>query len=999
MAGGYQPKNLGEQETKLRADSFIAADSYNLTPDFFSKNKEYLEGIANDVNTIVKSYGYTSGPNTDIKNPLATYTGILFATMDKNLMQTELMNQKPSNLSSGARSVADEDLSNNVELSIINSYQKIVSESFSLMEEYRVSVSLIPELKRVIKLIVRDIINQNEITKRAIKDVYDVATKDANNIDESAEEIAQINDLIDKEITDKYKIEEKLGIWLNEALITGAKPILVLPYRDIIKQAVALTTNRAFNRRSNAGIINGMNFSMEDYENNIQGIEDFEEFERQSMEHIDPFKIMSDFDHNRNICEDKGIKKLKYSYKSQEDLDQFTAQTEEFIEDIIDDEDVDAIFNQGMEMLYETYKLEKKKADDEKNLRESRGLEADDSLIYETVNGIKDFIDNIERNKDKSDEEIKEEEEAKERAQNAEEIKAKIREKLSEFVAKVDSNINVVKDDFASLSLGRNNLYTRMKQCKNNDRFVDGIYVQDKDMIDKVAENFDKEVLIQELNPEYVIPISIGSEHIQYYVYEADAYAGPTESPSRRSTSFANIIASTGFGNDKALINASNGVSLVPNDPALSSVFNPANFGNINMLIEGNSLLQNDTRTEIMKQIVYKTLAKRMADPSLVENKSFKDAIINLIRQGYIVDRQIRFTAVPATNIVYFAHDLDDKGMPHSILDGTLLQIYMYLAGILATTMNIVKKSSDKEKLIVNMGMSKQIGMTLMEIQKQLSTRNIHVRSFFDNIGSVMRNVATYARYTVPYVDGERLYDVENVESRAESPIDTDFIEKRLSSILSALPCPPAIQNMINEAEFSRGLLNQNIEYRNSVMEKQNVYMKQITKLYRLLILYSRLAKPTSDVVNLGQMNDDSVKPDNNNIKLINIANVNVKLSPPMALNMVNINESFSNADPVIDSYAKYLFGEDQDTPLDKWMVQRFKKEALKVFAPNIDFSFLEDIAEKIKANPFEGVSEEVKLKIIGKKTENLLNGEGSGDSGGGSDSDSGGDDDFGGFQ
>lgn len=991
----YKPQNKGDSATvDMRADAFISADSFNITPDFFNKNKDYLQKIADDVNTIVKSYGYSSGPNSDLKNPLSTYTGILYGTMDKNLMQTELLNQKPSNLSSGMRSVSEEDLSNNIELGIINSYQKIVSESFSLMEEYRVAVSLIPELKRVIKLIVRDIINQNEITKRAIKDVYDVTTKDANSVDESDEDISTINDIIDKEITDKYKIEEKLDIWLNEALITGAKPVLVLPYRDIIRQAVALSSNKSYNKRSNGAVINGLNYSMEDFENEVEGIESFEEFEDKGMEHIDPFKIMSDFEHNRNVCESRGIEKLKYNYKSQEDLDAFTAKTEDFLDGIIDDEDVDAIFEEGMETLYSTLRFEQKKADDEKALRHSRGMESNDDEIYKTVNGIKDFIDGIEKNAGKSQEEIEEEEEEENARNNEAHIKAKIKEQLSEFVAKIDKNINVVKDEYANLSLGKNDLYTRIKHHKNNKNFVDGIYVKDASVIDEIADNFDKEVLIQELNPEYVIPISIGSEHIQYYVYEADAYAGPTQSPSRRSTSFANIIASTGYGNDKGLISASNGVSLVPNDPALSSVFNPANFGNINMPIEGNSLLQNDTRTEIMKQIVYKTLAKRMADPSLVENKSFKDAIINLIRQGYIVDRQIRFTAVPATNIVYFAHDLDDKGMPHSVLDGTLLQIYMYLAGVISVTMNIVKKSSDKEKLIVNMGMSKQIGMTLMEIQKQLSTRNIHVRSFFDNIGSVMRNVATYARYTVPYVDGERLYDVENVESRPESPIDTDFIEKRLSSILSALPCPPAIQNMINEAEFSRGLLNQNIEYRNSVMEKQNKFMKQITKLYRLLVLYSRLAKPTKTVSSLGEMGaDPAVAPDNSNIKLIDIANINVKLSPPMALNMININESFSNCEPVIDSYAKYLFGEDQDTPLDKWMVQRFKKEALKIFAPNIDFSFLEDIAAKIKDNPFEGVSDAIKLKIMGKQTEGLFNGEGNSESSGG---DSGGNDDMG---
>ena len=46
---GYTPTNRKEKlkasDLKLRADSLIAADSYNLTPNFFEKNKEVFEKI------------------------------------------------------------------------------------------------------------------------------------------------------------------------------------------------------------------------------------------------------------------------------------------------------------------------------------------------------------------------------------------------------------------------------------------------------------------------------------------------------------------------------------------------------------------------------------------------------------------------------------------------------------------------------------------------------------------------------------------------------------------------------------------------------------------------------------------------------------------------------------------------------------------------------------------------------------------------------------------
>lgn len=989
----YIPSNKGDdlEKATLKADNIIAADSYNLTPDFFEKNKEIYKKINNSINSLVKSYAFNNKNNSDIANPLKNYNRVIYNTIDKRNIQNDILSIDDSNLESGIRSIANEMSGNNAETSIIDSFQKITSESFALMDEYRYACTLIPELKRVIKLIVRDIINANEITKRSIHDTYTITDEDS---DETTDDVDAINSLIDKEITAKYKIEEKLEIWLYEALTTGAKPILVVPYKDIIKQAMALSASQ----NEDGAYVNKSSDSAKKLSMSMEALDQlsFDDFEKFGFESIDPFKLNRELKSGK-VLKEKGIKKVKYNYQSREDREEYTKSYEDFVRDIIDDELVDSVYNNGIEALYKTYELEKKLADEEKNTRLTHGIEADDSQIYKTVDSIKSFIDDLENDKkkqEKSNPDAPEDEENFTKKSDREYIKESIRKQLSEFVCKIDKNIDIVNDDYSALSIGKSSLFNRMKEKKNSDNFVDGIYVKDKKELDGICDDFDHEVLLVELNPEYVIPVSAGSQHIQYYIYEAESYEGAQQSSSRRSTSFAAIVASTGYGNDSAVINASNGVSIVPNDPALSSVFNPANFGNINMPIQGNDLMEDSSKNDILKQIIFKTLSKRMMDPSLEENKSFTDAIMNLIRQGYIVNRQVKFTCVPATNIVYLAHDIDDKGLPHSILDGTLLQIYMYLAGIVSMTMSIVNKSTDKEKLTVNMGMSHQIGMTLMEIQKQLSTRNIHVKSFFNNIGSVLRNVATYARYTIPAVDGEKLYDVETVNTNSESPIDTDFIEKRLSSILSSIPAPPAILNMMQEAEFSRSIVNQNYEYRNSINEKQFKFGKDVTKLYRLIALYTKLARPiTPGEKSLAQSEVDKSE-DQEATKLIKIKNINVRFTSPSYLNMTNIAETFTNIEPVIDSFTKYIFGEDIETSLEKFMVAKFKKECIKIFASNIDLSYIESIADKIKANPWEGVPEKIKRAIISKNSEELMNGESSGDSGG---SDSGGGDSGGG--
>ncbi|MGL4949620.1 MAG: hypothetical protein ACRC5M_04500 [Anaeroplasmataceae bacterium] len=973
----YKPSNNEGMITKTKLDDAIAADSYNLTPDFFEKTKPIFEKINNSVNAIVKSYGFNNNNNYDITNPLKGYNKILYNTIDTKNVHKEILETKSSNLESGIRSISAENQGNNIEEGIINSFQKITSESFALMEEYRTACSLIPELKRVIKLIVRDIVNANEISKRSIHDVYSLKEED---VDETTDDAMEINKIIDDEITDRYKIEEKLQIWIYEALISGAKPILVLPYKDIIKQALALSSTQNKDgsyKEQTSDSAKAMQMSMEA----MEGLP-YEEFEQKGLEALDPFKLnkLLNSDAVKSKTNISPVK--KYKDQSQEELDAYNDAVNEFVSDIIDDDIVNQIYNNGMEELYKTYMYEKSLADMELETSNKYGLESDDKeKIYETVNSIKSFIEKIENGEET--EEDKEEKTENEKRANEMHIKESIKKNLANFVCQIDKNINIIDDDYSSLSLSKNNLINKMTKKKTNDKlYVDGIYVKNKKTLDSLTEDYDGEVLITELNPENVIPISVGSQHIQYYIYEVDAYNGAQQSSSRKTTSFANIIAATGYGNDKAVVSASNGVSLIPNDPSLSSVFNPANFGNINLPINNSDLMNTEGQTDVLKQIVFKTLSKRMSDPSLCENKAFTDAIMNLIRQGYIINREVKFTCVPATNVVYFAHDIDDKGLPHSILDGTLLQIYMYLAGIVSTTMSIVNKSSDKEKLEVNMGMSHQTGMSLMEIQKQLSSRNIHVKSFFNNIGSVLRNVATFSRYAIPIVEGEKLYDVSTVEKNNESPIDTDFVESRLTSILSSLPAPPAILNMMQEAEFSRSIVNQNLEYKNSISEKQVSFGKCVTKLYRLIAIYTNLSREKIGECKENESHATTDKDKKDKERTINISNMDVKFSSPMYLNMVNISESFNNAEPVIEQFSKYFFGEDQDTELEKLMVRKYKIECIKRFANNIDFSDMEEIANNIKSNPLDGIVPETKNKIVGKKTNEFLTGEDQGDDG-----------------
>ena len=77
----------------------------------------------------------------------------------------------------------------------------------------------------------------SEITKKSISNVY--IPNNNNSEDNDPETLSKnpINEKIDKEILERYKVEECLPRYIRTALIEGAKPVLVFPYQDILDMA------------------------------------------------------------------------------------------------------------------------------------------------------------------------------------------------------------------------------------------------------------------------------------------------------------------------------------------------------------------------------------------------------------------------------------------------------------------------------------------------------------------------------------------------------------------------------------------------------------------------------------------------------------------------------------------------------------------------------------------------------------------------------------------
>ena len=958
-----------------------------MDPEFFDKNEEEIKRIQKKVSgIIVDSFDHTKGNGrTSEITPLESYRKLLIniTNNERDSVNTSKLDKVFDNnahiTSNGIRSITQDNTSSNLEQSVIQSFGRIMNDTFALIGEYRNIVQLVPELKKVLKIIVSDTINVNEVTKRALIDVY----KD-NNIGVNKKQIEFINRIIETHIIDKYNIERKQAAWIMEAFVAGAKPIAVLSYTDIVEQALMYEKEQKF-KMSGA-------FSKEEFDNKYNL--DVASMSREELSEVitNKLDLSKSFVSKLNVYKPKIRELAKYKATEEDKSDESIKQERDLAYgQLISIEAVDKLYDLGLEELMTEYQKEYKEYNTISTLYGTESVEA--NTLNSTLENIEETIKKITTQKDNEDDNSRDVPVQAE----VQRIKDSIREKLEIFVNAVDDNIEVVKDDASNFVLGYKQLNKEQRyrryfkkdtrpvvrpdafdvpansivKTRNNSKDKTNSKIDQQ--INNITEDrtFNTESLILDLDPECVIPVTLGSEHIGYYIFEYEAMYGSEEFAKRRTSSFTEMIKSTGYGTDKNLIKTTSGAVLSPSDPASSSMFNPLGIGfTPQSFMNGGAdeLGNNKERIDILKEIVIKTITMRLEDPDLIDNKRFKDAIMNLIRNGYIINKQVQFTFVPVSNMVYFAADIDDKGIARSILDGTLLIWYMYLSSLTTSLMIKLTKSSDTEKLEVNMGMSGQMGMTLQEIQKNLSTRNVHMKSFFDNVGTVLKNSAVYQRLTVPVFDGEKLYDISPLEKSNDYSIDDDYTSKLLQSGLATTGIPSSIINMLNENEYSRSIIVQNSIYRDYTIDRQRPLSDQMTKLIKILVKNAKLPVPTIDdnkTMSIFVFDpltyNKNISGDSKDIEVIDYRNIEFSYKPSMTLNVSSMSETFSNVESLIDNFIKYYFGDDIDDSVTKEEVKSAKRALLKMFANNVDFDAISQIIDSAAESAGNDILEKTK--------------------------------------
>lgn len=945
---------VDELEKKLRESSrLLKTWTYGMDPDFLDKNKKLVQDTDKIIKKIMKKNG-TDGRKGN-ERTVRNLKNLIYNNMNRDAVkEIEDIISKQLSTSNGTRFISPEDQLP-VENQIIELYGGYMRNTHLLAVEYRNVAKLIPEVQECAGLITDVIINKNSFTGEYITNIIK-PTKDH----ESDDFMKSNNDKIRKRIIDKYDLEAKIESYIHTSLIESSKPVVIYSFKEIME-----TIQNALNDPKQG--------SNQNYNDGKYDMTEKQRKQKLSSENIN--SILDNHDDYR-IFNNSPTHKFKTM-----GLEDDTS-SDVSIESIIGDDLMNKFYAASIEDMKTVVENNYQTAVAKLRVEDETGV--DFSSLKKQKEDIMGRIDSADKDK----------------------MYSMLKEEIYDLVKTIDNNLTIYKGDYAGVNLAKSQIgkYFSMsdvidtdkssfygRNAKTNVKIKEHEYSSDPQFSrngDKISnypkherrdpngydakqdvEFWKNEALIIPLDTENVIPVIINGTHVGYYIFEESAYTGSSESSRKRHSSFTELFKQLGFSNDDALTNyssyggfnnlggadqlnlmAGNGIST----GTWSYNMINGNYGdmfNAQNLASATDPLQ---RIDVMKQIVLKTISKKMQGIDMVNDKRFKDSIMNLLRDGLIVNKKVIVSYVPESQVCYFTPKLDSDGIPCSLLRDALWLCYLYISSILGSAMIKLMKSGTRDKIKFEIGKMKGIQNSIRALEKSLTSRHLNTESVYTSLPRVLKAASTTDTVYEPLVDGKALYEYEDITRVNDISPDDSYTGDLLNRIIRSMGAPTTVVNVLNEEEFATTALSKNISFEKRVNSYKTAFNRTVTKMLRLLI-------------NIEGVNKDPEK----DVEIFDIDEIEFRFTKSQDLNITNVDSSLKDAISHVDTLTQLYYGDNASSNIDNKSKELFRIETIKTLVPNFDYDQYFDLKNKCDAIAAKETSE---TKIMNKISETIDN-------------------------
>ena len=372
-------------------------------------------------------------------------------------------------------------------------------------------------------------------------------------------------------------------------------------------------------------------------------------------------------------------------------------------------------------------------------------------------------------------------------------------------------------------------------------------------------------------------------------------------------------------------------------------VLNPVNIGS-NLITTNNSKYtpssnslstqgMSDAKVNLISKIFLDVLSKKIDKDFVRHNKEFKDFIFNLVKQDYILKKEIKMTFFSPEEIIAFK-------VP-ALYRKIIFFAKLYLATL--TNMLLIKmgRAHDKRVFYVDVGADADYEQAISRVIQDIKTKEFKM-DMLGEINTILNlTPGRFDDYYIPSINGERPIEIDTLAGM-DIDMNNDFIEFLKDSMLSGIGVPRTLIDATKEIDFARTLSAQNANFVRNVIKYQKKFTQPFTKMYRKL--YQNEYKYDND-------------KESEVLNFVSIDDIKVSFPSPATLNMSNLTDQIQIADGNAEFISAQYYPMDQ-TGSNEPKRLKMKAAVVKELLPGIDWDKFDEIKEDID---MEGVEEKIK--------------------------------------
>ncbi|QXN67906.1 hypothetical protein FPHOBKDP_00156 [Listeria phage LPJP1] len=416
-------------------------------------------------------------------------------------------------------------------------------------------------------------------------------------------------------------------------------------------------------------------------------------------------------------------------------------------------------------------------------------------------------------------------------------------------------------------------------------------------------------------SPEDIIKISIDGVCLGYVYIEKNG-----SNNSFKGSSILGTIAGTLNGN------APQGSSSVNGDITM--------YYNSRSNQSGSGVTSNE-KYKIITDIFVKGISDKISKDFLEDNQDFKDVIYRLVREDYIINKDISITFLEPNQVYHLPLDsTSEYGV--SRLNNSLFFPKMYLSTLITNLMVKINQGRDRRVYYVESDMDSDIEGTIEELIRDLKTTEFSMDSIGpgNSVSTMLKTLGATEEAFIPTVNGDKPFDIDVIPG-IQADINDDFLEFLQKSAVNGTGVPINYIDATNEVDFARNLSMQNSNFVRRVIGYQETFSKFFTKIIQELYRYEYGERDRKDK---NKTNDE--KDYNENQDEVKIEEITINFPTPVFMNIANVNEQINNISQTIDFIVGNYFTEseqNEDTDNKKRLFR--KKLASEIYMSTLDWT------------------------------------------------------------